>query len=185
MMRRFTQPWCCTNYAGSPRICRKGAARRGRNRQGPGVRFEPLSMRPYKISAVYFAHSGFQSRKSSGHRMPKAMPNANHELTMPAVAREVGRLESNAPLFVVQWIETDLWNVRLGEVQRIIRYRRDQQTFAPWDIMTTEGRHVWSAFSFGSALRWIQRACLGAASSEVPCVVERSHTFRGGEGVTL
>ena len=94
-------------------------------------------------------------------------------------------MQSNAPLFVVQWIETDLWNIRLGEVQRVVRYRRDPHSFAPWDIMTMDGRHVGSAFSFGSALRWMQRASLGAAAGDVQFVFEGRGTLSGGEGVSL
>jgi hypothetical protein len=53
-------------------------------------------------------------------------------------------------------IEPNVWGVKLAGITRIVRYRNDGKTFAPWDITTAEGRTLWSAASLESAFRWIQ-----------------------------
>jgi len=56
----------------------------------------------------------------------------------------------------VEELEPDMWRVHIGGITRIIRYRRDSKTFAPWDVTSAEGRSLWSAASLESAFRWIQ-----------------------------
>jgi hypothetical protein len=56
----------------------------------------------------------------------------------------------------VQEIEPDVWRVEIGGITRIIRFRSDTQTFAPWDVTSADGRKLWSAASLESAFRWIQ-----------------------------
>lgn len=56
----------------------------------------------------------------------------------------------------VREVEPDVWRVEIGGITRIIRYRGDTQTFAPWDVTGAEGRKLWSASSLESAFRWIQ-----------------------------
>ena len=56
----------------------------------------------------------------------------------------------------VEEIEPNVWSVKLAGITRIVRYRNDSRTFAPWDVATAEGRTLWSAASLESAFRWIQ-----------------------------
>ena len=58
--------------------------------------------------------------------------------------------------YAVEEIEPDVWRVDVAGTTRIIRYRRDIRTFAPWDICTAEGRRLWGSPSLESAFRWIQ-----------------------------
>jgi hypothetical protein len=58
--------------------------------------------------------------------------------------------------YAVKEIEQDVWRVDIGGTSRIVRYRRDLQSFAPWDICTIEGRRLWGSPSLESAFRWIQ-----------------------------
>jgi len=46
--------------------------------------------------------------------------------------------------------------VDIAGTTRIVRYRRDLQSFAPWDICTADGRRLWGSPSLESAFRWIQ-----------------------------
>lgn len=58
--------------------------------------------------------------------------------------------------YAVEEIEPDVWRVDVAGTIRIVRYRRDIRTFAPWDICTAEGRSLWASPSLESAFRWIQ-----------------------------
>jgi len=56
----------------------------------------------------------------------------------------------------VEEIHPNVWRIKIASVTRIVRYRADSRTFAPWDITTADGQALWSASSLESALRWIQ-----------------------------
>jgi hypothetical protein len=58
--------------------------------------------------------------------------------------------------YAVEEIESGVWRVQVAGTVRIIRYRRDIRTFAPWDICTEDGRRLWGSPSLESAFRWIQ-----------------------------
>jgi len=58
--------------------------------------------------------------------------------------------------YAIEEIEPDVWRVQIAGTTRIVRYRRDLQTFAPWDICTADGRRLWGSPSLESAFRWIQ-----------------------------
>lgn len=53
-------------------------------------------------------------------------------------------------------IEPDTWRLQMAGTTRIIRYRPNSLSFAPWEVETAEGHRIWSAASLESALRWIQ-----------------------------
>jgi hypothetical protein len=53
-------------------------------------------------------------------------------------------------------IQPNVWRVSVGTITRIIRFRSDDMTFAPWDVTTADGQTLWSASSLASAFRWIQ-----------------------------
>lgn len=56
----------------------------------------------------------------------------------------------------VEEIQPNVWHVSVEGIVRIVRYRKGNMTFAPWDVTTAEGRTLWSAASLESAFRWIQ-----------------------------
>jgi len=56
----------------------------------------------------------------------------------------------------VEEIQPNVWHVSIGGIQRIVRYRPGNMTFAPWDVTSAEGRTLWSATTLESAFRWIQ-----------------------------
>jgi hypothetical protein len=56
----------------------------------------------------------------------------------------------------VKNIAPQVWRVDVAGAVRIVRYRADCMTFAPWDICTAEGRRLWASASLESAFRWIQ-----------------------------
>src|SRR5215475_1280989 len=58
--------------------------------------------------------------------------------------------------YSVEEIQPNVWRVNIGSVTRIVRYRSDNMTFAPWDVTSAEGQTLWSASSLASAFRWIQ-----------------------------
>ncbi|HSY06114.1 MAG TPA: hypothetical protein VK803_09205 [Steroidobacteraceae bacterium] len=65
--------------------------------------------------------------------------------------------------YAVKEIASQVWRVDIAGAVRIVRYRPDSMTFAPWDICTAEGRRLWAAPSLESAFRWIEaRAGLAA-----------------------
>jgi hypothetical protein len=58
--------------------------------------------------------------------------------------------------YAAREIEPQVWRVDVGGAVRIIRYRPDCKTFAPWDVCAADGRRLWGAPSLESAFRWIQ-----------------------------
>jgi hypothetical protein len=58
--------------------------------------------------------------------------------------------------YSIEEIQPNVWRVNVASITRIIRYRSDSQTFAPWDVTSADGRKLWSASSLESAFRWIQ-----------------------------
>lgn len=56
----------------------------------------------------------------------------------------------------VEEIQPNVWRVSIASITRIVRYRSDSRTFAPWDITSADGQVLWSAESLESAFRWIQ-----------------------------
>jgi hypothetical protein len=58
--------------------------------------------------------------------------------------------------YAVREIAPDVWRVDVGGTTRIVRFRRDLKTFAPWDICTAEGQRLWESPTLESAFRWIQ-----------------------------
>ena len=58
--------------------------------------------------------------------------------------------------YAVEEIQPDHWRVQVAGTVRLIRYRRDIRTFAPWDICTEDGRRLWGSPTLESAFRWIQ-----------------------------
>jgi hypothetical protein len=58
--------------------------------------------------------------------------------------------------YSVEEIQPNVWRVCIGTVTRIVRFRSDDMTFAPWDVTAADGQTLWSASSLASAFRWIQ-----------------------------
>ena len=58
--------------------------------------------------------------------------------------------------YAIEEIAPDVWRVDIAGTTRIVRYRRDLKTFAPWDICSADGRRLWGSPSLESAFRWIQ-----------------------------
>jgi hypothetical protein len=58
--------------------------------------------------------------------------------------------------YSVEEIQANVWRVSIGTITRIVRFRSDSMTFAPWDVTSAEGQILWSAASLASAFRWIQ-----------------------------
>ena len=58
--------------------------------------------------------------------------------------------------FAVKEIAPQVWQVDIAGAVRIVRYRPDSMTFAPWDICAGDGRRLWAAPSLESAFRWIE-----------------------------
>ena len=58
--------------------------------------------------------------------------------------------------YSVEEIQPNVWRVSIGTVTRIVRFRSDDMTFAPWDVAGVDGQTLWSASSLASAFRWIQ-----------------------------
>ena len=56
----------------------------------------------------------------------------------------------------VKEISPQTWRVDVAGTVRIIRYRSECMTFAPWDICSAEGRRLWASASLESAFRWIE-----------------------------
>lgn len=61
----------------------------------------------------------------------------------------------------------ELWRIQVGAAVRIIRFRPEEGTFTPWEVLTTDGRAVWAAPSFDSAARWVIRTIAGSAANQV------------------
>ena len=58
--------------------------------------------------------------------------------------------------YAVKEVAPQVWHVAIAGAVRIIRYRPDSRTFAPWDICSAEGRRLWASTSLESAFRWIE-----------------------------
>ena len=58
--------------------------------------------------------------------------------------------------YSVEEIQPNVWRVNIEGIVRIVRYRKGNMTFAPWDVTSGDGRTLWSAASLESAFRWIQ-----------------------------
>ena len=58
--------------------------------------------------------------------------------------------------YSVEEIQPNVWRVSIGTITRIVRFRADDMTFAPWDVTSADGQTLWSAASLASAFRWIQ-----------------------------
>jgi len=58
--------------------------------------------------------------------------------------------------YSVEEIEPNVWRVKIASITRIVRYRSNSRTFAPWEVTSADGQTVWSAASLASAFRWIQ-----------------------------
>jgi hypothetical protein len=58
--------------------------------------------------------------------------------------------------YSVEEIQPNVWRVKIATITRIVRYRSDSRTFAPWEVTSADGQLVWSAASLASAFRWIQ-----------------------------
>jgi hypothetical protein len=58
--------------------------------------------------------------------------------------------------YAVREIAPEVWRVEIAGAVRIIRYRPDSMTFAPWDICTEDGHRLWASPSLESAFRWIE-----------------------------
>ena len=58
--------------------------------------------------------------------------------------------------YAVKEVAPQVWRVDIAGAVRIIRYRPNSRTFAPWDICTAEGRRLWASTSLESAFRWIE-----------------------------
>jgi len=58
--------------------------------------------------------------------------------------------------YSVEEIEPNVWRVNVASITRIVRFRSDSRTFAPWDVTTADGQTLWSAATLESAFRWIQ-----------------------------
>ena len=58
--------------------------------------------------------------------------------------------------YSVEEIQPNVWRVNIGGIIRVVRYRKGNMTFAPWDVTSAEGRTLWSTSSLESAFRWIQ-----------------------------
>ena len=56
----------------------------------------------------------------------------------------------------VEEIQPNVWRVNVAGITRVIRFRSDSMSFAPWDVTDADGRQLWSASSLESAFRWIQ-----------------------------
>lgn len=58
--------------------------------------------------------------------------------------------------YAVKEIAPQVWRIDVAGAVRIIRYRPDSMTFAPWDICTEDGHRLWASSTLESALRWIE-----------------------------
>ena len=58
--------------------------------------------------------------------------------------------------YSVEEIQPNVWRVNIGGIVRVVRFRKGNMTFAPWDVTSAEGRTLWSTSSLESAFRWIQ-----------------------------
>ena len=84
--------------------------------------------------------------------------------------------------YAVKEIAPQVWRVEIAGAVRIIRYRPDTMTFAPWDISNAEGRRLFAATSLESAFRWIEaRTGHPAEALLVDGLLEQSASNRSPE----
>jgi hypothetical protein len=84
--------------------------------------------------------------------------------------------------YTVKEIAHELWRVDIAGAVRIIRYRPDSITLAPWDICTAEGRRLWASPTLESAFRWIEaRAGLPADTLLAEGLLEQTASNRALE----
>jgi hypothetical protein len=84
--------------------------------------------------------------------------------------------------YAVKEIAPQVWRVDIAGAVRIIRYRPDSMTFAPWDICTAEGRRLWASPTLDSAFRWIEaRAGLPAEALLAEGLLEQTASNRSLE----
>jgi hypothetical protein len=75
----------------------------------------------------------------------------------------------------VEEVQPGVWRVTIASITRIVRYRSDSMTFAPWDVTSADGHTLWSAASLESAFRWIQaRTGYPAEALFAQALLERS-----------
>ena len=85
--------------------------------------------------------------------------------------------------YSVEEIQPNVWRVSIGTVTRIVRFRSDDMTFAPWDVISAEGQTLWSASSLASAFRWIQaRTGYPVEALFAQALLERSADPEPGHG---
>ena len=96
--------------------------------------------------------------------------------------RECVRVKGSVMDYAVKEIAPQVWRVDIAGAVRIIRYRPDTMTFAPWDIYTAEGRRLWASPSLESAFRWIEaRAGLPAEALLAEGLLEQTAANRSLE----
>src|SRR5215472_13326075 len=85
--------------------------------------------------------------------------------------------------YSVEEVQPNVWRVSIGTVTRIVRFRSDEMTFAPWDVTSAEGQTLWSASSLASAFRWIQaRTGYPVEALFAQALLERSADAEPGHG---
>jgi hypothetical protein len=85
--------------------------------------------------------------------------------------------------YSVEEIQPNVWRVSIGTVTRIVRFRSDDMTFAPWDVTSADGQTLWSASSLASAFRWIQaRTGYPVEALFAQALLERSADAQAGHG---
>jgi len=85
--------------------------------------------------------------------------------------------------YSVEEIQPNVWRVSIGTVTRIVRFRSDDMTFAPWDVTSADGQTLWSASSLASAFRWIQaRTGYPVEALFAQALLERSADRQSGHG---
>lgn len=84
----------------------------------------------------------------------------------------------------IEEIEPNVWRVCVGSITRIVRYRSDSMTFAPWEVSGADGQVLWSATTLESAFRWIQaRTGYPAEALFAQALLERTARALGGSEV--
>ena len=87
--------------------------------------------------------------------------------------------------YSVEEIQPNVWRVSIGTVTRIVRFRSDDMTFAPWDVTSADGQTLWSASSLASAFRWIQaRTGYPVEALFAQALLERGAEPESGHGRT-
>jgi len=81
--------------------------------------------------------------------------------------------------YCVEEIQPNVWRVNIGGIVRVVRFRKGNMTFAPWDVTSAEGRTLWSTSSLEAAFRWIQ-ARTGQPAEALFAQALLEHSARGG-----